>query len=151
LDRDVKPKLDEEGIKLICVGIGTGARAVEFCEHVPFPKENLFADPDNAAYEKLGLAKNARQTFFSPRTPYAILDRVRKDGAKDLLDALGRWKPWLPPKSDQGFQQGGAFVFKGSKCVFGHRDPATGAHVDLNRVLDVAFNTKRLVRSGSVA
>ena len=43
----------------------------------------------------------------------AILDRVNKDGAEDLREILPRWKPWLPPKNDQGLQQGGAFVFRG--------------------------------------
>ena len=29
----------------------------------------------------------------------------KKDGAKDLLDVFKHWKPWIPPKREQGFQQ----------------------------------------------
>ena len=47
--------------------------------------------------------------------------------------------PWLPPKSDQGLQQGGAFVFEGEELLFQHYDPSTGAHVDLDTVLKVAL------------
>lgn len=136
------PQLNEAGVKLVCIGIGTGARGVEFCDHVGFPKENMFADPENAAYEVLDLAKNVQQTFFDVNTPYAILERIQKDGAKDLTAALSRWKPWIPPKLDQGLQQGGAFVFRGKDMVFGHRDPSTGAHVDLAKVLEVALAAK---------
>ena len=63
----------------------------------------------------------------------------QKDNAKDLLDATKRWKPWLPPKSDQGLQQGGAFVFDGAELLLGHYDPSTGAHVKLDEVLRVAL------------
>jgi hypothetical protein len=41
---------------------------------------------------------------------------MRKPGGmSDLKDILGRWKPWIPPKQDQAFQQvcvcgGGAVV-----------------------------------------
>lgn len=28
-----------------------------------------------------------------------------------------RWKPWIPPKLDQGLQQGGTFVFLGSQVI----------------------------------
>ena len=41
-------------------------------------------------------------------------------------------------KSDQGLQQGGAFVFEGDKLLFQHYDPSTGAHVDLDDLLQAA-------------
>ena len=31
------------------------------------------------------------------QTPLAIAERVRKDGAKVLREALSTWKPWIPP------------------------------------------------------
>ena len=79
-----------------------------------------------------------QSTFFTVDTPLAILARAKNDNAKDLLDATKRWKPWLPPKSDQGLQQGGAFVFEGDKLLFQHYDPSTGAHVDLDDLLQAA-------------
>jgi hypothetical protein len=36
-----------------------------------------------------------------------LVARWKKDGAKDLLDVLSHWKPWIPPNPEQGFQQGG--------------------------------------------
>ena len=53
LARDVKPRLDEAGCKLLAVGIGTDERAREFCKHVGFPATNLYADPENEAYDAL--------------------------------------------------------------------------------------------------
>ena len=88
--------------KLLAVGIGTAERAREFCEHVGFPAANLYADPENEAYTALGLKKGVQTTFFTIDTPLAILKRARQDGASDLIAATSRWKPWLPPKSDQG-------------------------------------------------
>ena len=137
--RDVQPTLEKEGCKLLAIGIGTVERANEFCDHVGFPKEILLSDPENAAYDALQLQKGVVDTFFTPDTPFAILRRLQADGAADLVAATSRWKPWLPPKADQGLQQGGAFVFEGERLLFQHRDPSTGAHADLNTLLRVAL------------
>ena len=47
LAHDVVPLLAENNHKLVCIGIGTSERAQEFCEHVAFPVDKLYADPDN--------------------------------------------------------------------------------------------------------
>ena len=57
--RDVLPRLSAAECKLLAVGIGTDERARDFCAHVGFPEEHLFADPENAAYDALGLNKGA--------------------------------------------------------------------------------------------
>jgi hypothetical protein len=124
-------------MKLIAIGIGTAERAQEFSEHVNFPLENLYADPDNAVYDRLNLVKNISNTFFNPATPYAILDRIQNGRTQDLQKALSQWKPWIPPKFDQGLQQGGAFVFDGDTLLYGRKDKATGDHVNINTLLDV--------------
>ena len=139
LDREARPRLEENGVQLLVVGIGTLETARKFTEHVPFPPELLLADPDNAAYSALELKKGVAATFFNPETPLSILRRAQQDGAADLLDATGRWRPWLPPKNDQGLQQGGAFVFEGSTTLYSHYDPSTGAHADLEDVLRAAL------------
>jgi hypothetical protein len=77
------------------------------------------------ADDALELKKGVGTTFFTIDTPLAILARAQKDNAKDLIDATKRWKPWLPPKSDQGLQQGGAFVFEGEDLLFSHYDPSS--------------------------
>lgn len=134
----MKPKLDEMGVKLLLVSIGTYERSQDFAKETGFPKECLYADPDNAAYDALGFNKGVTKTFFDPSTPFAIKDRIEKDGASDLRDVLPRWKPWLPPKADQGLQQGGLLVFSGQECVYRHDDPSTGAHADMAKVIEAA-------------
>jgi hypothetical protein len=47
----------------------------------------------------------------------APVTRIKNRGVADLAEALGRWKPWIPPKLGQGLQQGGMFVFKGDQEV----------------------------------
>lgn len=127
--------LDAAGVKLVLVSIGTAERAKDFVAETGFPAENLYADPTNACYDALKFRKSVGDTFFNIATPYAILDRVTKDGAADLRDVLPRWKPWLPPKQDQGLNQGGLFVFEGSEVLLEHYDEATGAHCDPERIL----------------
>ena len=40
------------------------------------------------------------------QTAFSFLGRMRKAGGmSDLKDVMGRWKPWIPPKQDQAFQQ----------------------------------------------
>jgi len=115
------------------------SRANEFCDHVGFPKANLLADPSNVAYDALNLKFGVATTFLDPSTPYAILERITTGKTSDLTNALSRWKPWIPPKLDQGLQQGGTFVFDGSVEAFAHYDPSTGAHADLNAVVTAAL------------
>eukprot|EP00976_Prorocentrum_cordatum_P054579 1101534-Prorocentrum_minimum.AAC.1 len=35
---------------------------------------------------------------------------------------MPRWKPWIPPKLDQGLQQGGLFIFEGDTTLLEHFD-----------------------------
>jgi len=148
LARDVKPRLDDAGVKLFFVGIGTPERAVDFTRETKFPAENLFADPDAKCYSALELKKGVVETFFSPTTPYSFLDRMRKgsEGLADLKDILKRWIPggmWIPPKRGQALNQGGMFVFKGKQTLFAHYDPSTGAHADIQEVMQLALAAKR--------
>jgi len=125
----------------VAVGIGTPERGVDFCDHVGFPKACLYSDPTSGTYEALGLYKSVQQTFLDPATPRAILKRIQKDGAKELVSATRRWKPWIPPESSQAFQQGGAFVLRGREAVLEHYDQATGDHVDLDALLAAALGS----------
>lgn len=137
LRRDVKPVLDAAGVKLIAVSIGTPERALDFVRETEFPPENLFADPDAASYDALRL--NASLANFSQKsTPEGIAARWQKDGARDLLGVLRRWKPWIPPKPEQGFQQGGTFVFDGVEPRYRFYDPSTGVNAPFDDVLVAA-------------
>lgn len=64
---------------------------------------------------------------------------------KDLLDVLGKWKDavYLPPKQEQAFQQGGAFIFRGDDTVFAHYDAAAGAHIEVMNVVERAINVAK--------
>lgn len=94
---------------------------------------------ESATYEALGLVKGVGQTFLSWDTPLAIKRRMDSGQTKDLQDVLSRWEPWIPPKQDQAFQQGGVLVFEGSRLLFSHYDKATADHADLKMVLGVSL------------
>ena len=72
------------------------------------------------------------------RTPLAMAKRLKEGKGKYLQTALTNWKPWIPPKLDQGLQQGGTFVFTSDGSLkYSRKDPATGDHVDLDTVLQL--------------
>ena len=133
----MNPKLARAGIVLVAIGIGTPERAQEFCELTGFPAAQLLADPDNVCYDALQLNKGGITTFFRPETPLALASRVVSGDTADLSDALRTWKAWIPPKLEQGLQQGGLFCFDGEKTIFQHYDPSTGVHADMDAVLKI--------------
>jgi hypothetical protein len=139
LQRQVLPKLQQENIKLYLISIGPPPRGLEFADLTGFPSEQLLADPDNVTYDKLQLKNTGPiATFFDPRTPLTLWKRLRKDGLKGAREALANWKPWIPTKKGQAYQQGGAFYFNGSELVWSHYDPATGAHAEPEEILAAA-------------
>jgi hypothetical protein len=145
LRRDLIPTLDKHGVDLVAVSIGTSERAKDFVRETGFPAERLFADPESAAYDALRLNKSLAN-FSQKSTPEGIMARIQRDGAADLLGVLRRWKPWIPPKPEQGFQQGGAFVFDFSelsdersdsdgKTLYRFYDPSTGVSAPFDDML----------------
>jgi len=139
LGRDLKPQLDDAGAKLLLVSIGTEEKLAMFHEETKFPLDTLYADADSSCYQALGLYKSVRRAFFDPATPMSMLSRIQNEGMGDLADIMPRWKPWIPPKQDQAFQQGGMLVFQGEDAVFFHRDQATGDHANFEEVLRAAL------------
>lgn len=105
---------------MICIGIGTHERSLEFSDLTNFPKDYLYSDKDNQVYDALGLVKSTYSTLFTDsRTPLSILKRFQKGESEYLQEALKTWKPWIPPKLEQGLQQGGAYVFNGRETIYG--------------------------------
>ena len=137
LAREVNPKLALAGVSLVAIGIGTPERAKEFCALTGYPAAQLLADPENACYDALQLNKGAMLTFLRPETPLALAKRALSGETADLGDALTTWKAWIPPKLEQGLQQGGVFAFDGKATIFQYYDPSTGAHADMNEVMKV--------------
>ena len=121
------------------MGIGTPEKALEFCELTSLPREVLYSDADNIIYDALNLLKNDPVSLMTDvRTPLAMAKRIRDGKGTYLRTALAKWKPWIPPKLDQGLQQGGAFVFTSDGSLkYSRRDPATGDHVDLDTLLQL--------------
>mmetsp|Transcript_30704 Transcript_30704/g.71748 ORF Transcript_30704/g.71748 Transcript_30704/m.71748 type:complete len:121 (+) Transcript_30704:549-911(+) len=105
------------------------------------PLENLYADPENDCYTKLGLAQGL-DTLMRIETPLALGGRALRGELGDLKDVLGRWsngfggkgfETLIPPKKDtQGYIQGGSFVFEGDTLLFEHRDASPGDHALLD-------------------
>ena len=124
----------------------------------------IYLDPDNALYDDLELNRGVKETFFSPGTPFAFLDRFLKpEGTKELGEVLSKWNNgmspghqqlssgnhltfvfffskalYIPPKQSQAFNQGGTFLFGGDKTIFAHYDESTGAHSDIDMVIGLA-------------
>lgn len=122
---------------LVAIGIGTPERAKEFCQLTGYPAFQLLADPENACYDALQLNKGAALTFLRPETPLALAQRAISGETADLKEALSTWKAWIPPKLEQGLQQGGVFAFDGERTIFQYYDPSTGAHADLEEVIKI--------------
>jgi len=151
---EIVPEIEREenNLKLACIGIGTHERALEFCNHTGFASMYLYSDPENVVYDALELVKSTPANLFTDfRTPLSILKRSQEQKSKYLTNALSKWggKMWIPPKLEQGLQQGGAFVFLGKETMFAYRDPSAGAHVDLNLVLSVALQASSSQKSKS--
>lgn len=141
---------------MIAVGIGTVDKGLAFCEETNFPKDNLYVDSEKQTYDAVGFYQGAERTFFRPEIPAAIAKR----GVADLMPILPRYlnawrrdgKKWLPPKFDvgvsagleQGFQQGGTFVFQGRSVIFEHFDAGTGVHADVKELLAAVTQTEDL-------
>jgi hypothetical protein len=123
-------------VQLVAIGIGTPERAKEFCQLTGFPESQLLADPENAAYDSLQLNKGAILTFLRPETPLALAKRAISGETGALQEALSTWKAWIPPKLEQGLQQGGVFAFDGTRTIFQYFDPSTGVHADMGKVMD---------------
>jgi hypothetical protein len=97
LRRDIKPTLDQQGVKLFLVSIGTLERSRDFAGVTGFPSDCLFADPDSASYKALGLVKGVKQTFFSYDVSGVVIPTRactwgEREGRRALLIYPGGWQ-----------------------------------------------------------
>ena len=135
-------------MKLVIVSIGVPEKGKALCEHLAVADgENfVFVDPSNALYDDLGLNKSVARTFFNPATPLAFKDRLFREGSmfsSELTEVLSKWKDafYIPPKQDQAFNQGGAFIFDDDRTVYAHYDEATAAHALPGDMVEKALAT----------
>lgn len=132
------------------VSIGKPEVGLELMRHlgVENGEQFIFADAENATYDSLGLNKSFRN-FISPATAFSFRDRIFGNKMGELYEALGKWKDaiYLPPKTTQAFNQGGTFILTDDKVVFAHYDESTGAHVEIDKVFNLASDEARKVNN----
>ncbi|MCO5549109.1 hypothetical protein L7F22_002575 [Adiantum nelumboides] len=134
--RDVKPKLDAAGVKLVAIGVGTPDKARILAEKLPFPKENLYADPERKAYDALGLYYGLGRTFFNPASAKVLsrLDTIRKSLKGYTPDAT-------PDDRSSVLQQASLLIFKGTQMLYFRKDEGTGDHASLEDIQNVCCST----------
>uniref|UniRef100_A0A7N0SYP2 Thioredoxin domain-containing protein n=1 Tax=Kalanchoe fedtschenkoi TaxID=63787 RepID=A0A7N0SYP2_KALFE len=130
--KDVKPRFDSAGVKLIAVGIGTPDNAQLLAQRLPFPTDCLYADPERKAYSLFDLYYGFGRTFFNPasRKVLSRFTALRKATENYTIKAT-------PDDRSSVLQQGGMFVFKGKQLLYARKDEGTGDHASLDEVFDV--------------
>uniref|UniRef100_J3LSG7 Alkyl hydroperoxide reductase subunit C/ Thiol specific antioxidant domain-containing protein n=2 Tax=Oryza brachyantha TaxID=4533 RepID=J3LSG7_ORYBR len=125
-------KFEEGGAKLIAIGVGTPDKARILADRLPFPIDNLYADPDRKAYDVLGMYHGVGRTLFSPASAkiYSRLDYIKKATKNYTLEGT-------PANLTGVLQQGGMLVFRGKQLLYSWKDEGTGDHAPLDDVLNV--------------
>ncbi|VVB18170.1 unnamed protein product [Arabis nemorensis] len=130
--KEAKPRFDAAGVKLVAVGVGTPDKARILATRLPFPMECLYADPERKAYDVLGLYYGLGRTFFNPASA-KVFSRF-----KELREATKNYTIQATPEDRSSvLQQGGTFVFRGKKLLYGRKDEGTGDHPSLDDVINV--------------
>ena len=132
---------------MVIVSIGKPEKGLELVQHFGIPDggDFLFVDPSNKVYDNLDLNRGVGVTFFNPATPLAFGERLLQGkglASDELKEVLGKWKDafYIPPKREQAFYQGGAFIFsQEGATVYAHYDQATAAHAPPTEMIDRAI------------
>ncbi|XP_010463664.1 PREDICTED: thioredoxin-like protein AAED1, chloroplastic [Camelina sativa] len=134
--KEAKPRFDAAGVKLIAVGVGTPDKARILATRLPFPMECLYADPERKAYDVLGLYYGLGRTFFNPASK-KVFSRF-----KEIREATKNYTIKATPEDRSSvLQQGGTFVFRGKKLLYGRKDEGTGDHPSLDDVINICCKT----------
>lgn len=134
--REAKPKFDAAGFKLITIGVGPSSKAQVLSEKLPFPADCLYADPDRKAYDALGLYHGVARTWLNPAS-MQIFTRLDK-----VADAVKGWNlDVMPDNTAATLQQGGVYVFEGSKVLYARKDESTGDHSKIDDILGSCCST----------
>lgn len=84
------------------VSIGKPEVGKQLMEHLSIPNlaDYLYVDPDNVLYDSLKLNKGIKETFFTPSTPVAFLNRfTQPGGTSELVEVLSKWNKGMYNKS----------------------------------------------------
>lgn len=163
MKRDALPALEEAGVKLFVVGIGSVDSGRDFGEALDFPLAKLLVDESDESdvYRAAGTrnsqrdASTGKQVFegvgsmWSEATNAALEERGKADldAITGTLFARGPYKPLMPkgrtlfdPRAiEKTLVQGGSFVFKGSETLLEHYDESSGAHLGIDDLLQAAL------------
>ena len=124
---------------------------------LPNATDFLYVDPHNEVYDALDLNRGVGTTFFSPAIPWTFGNRLLNGEpmfSTELMNVLGKWKGavYIPPKQEQAFFQGGAFVIsKTGDTVYAHYDEATAAHAPPNEMVAKALEVASASASSAAA
>lgn len=126
--------------KLYFVGIGTGEAAREFATQLGISENLCFGDEGAAVGEVLGLYKGFKTMWNPP-----AVDNMRSRNDETSLKALGEayknaadnigFKNLAPSDMQDTLRQGGMFLFKGNKPLFGHYDQKVGDNASIEDIL----------------
>jgi len=156
LKRDALPALEENGVKLLVVGIGSLESGQAFSERTGFPPDLLLVDEseETEAYKSIGTRNSQRdpstnkQIFEGVESMWsaATTDAIEARG-KDDLNAItgnlfkpGIYKPMMPSTVEATLVQGASFLFKGKELLLEHYDESSGAHVTVEELLEAALS-----------
>jgi hypothetical protein len=154
LKRDALPALNENGVRLIVVGIGSVESGRTFSEQLGFPVENLFVDASQLqdAYQAVGTRNSQRDgankqvfegigSMWSSKTTDAIKARGRDDlnSVTGSFFRPGPYKPLMPKSIEATLVQGGSFVFEGTQTLFEHYDESSGVHASIDDLVKAAL------------
>jgi len=157
LKRDVLPALNQNGIGLVVVGIGSVESGRTFGERTGLPTEMLLVDESeqSEAYMAVGTRNSQRdlktnkQVFEGIGSMWgqATNDAIKERGRDDLNSVTGSlfnpgpFKPLMPKSIEATLVQGGSFVFDGNKVLMEHYDESSGAHISVEDLLEAALST----------
>lgn len=134
------------GVELTIVSIGKPEVGAKLMTHLGISdgQEFFFVDPINKVYDDLDLNRGVDVTFFNPAIPMAFGNRLLQGKgivSKELSEVLLKWKDafFIPPKAEQAFNQGGAFLFQDNDTIYAHYDEATAAHAVPSEMIDRAL------------
>jgi len=154
LKRDLLPVLNEKGIGLVVVGIGSLDSGRVFSKETGFPPDKLLVDESERtlAYQALG-TRNSQRDAVSGKQKFegigsmwssATTDAIKERGRDDLNSVTGNifnpgpFKPTMPSSIEATLVQGGSFVFDGTtKTLLEHYDESSGAHITIEELLNV--------------
>ncbi|KAL6012899.1 hypothetical protein ACLOJK_003388 [Asimina triloba] len=168
--KEIKPRLDSAGVKLIAVGVGTPSKARILAGRNVLEKNHLILClvVDHTVQTLRGRQVLSSQVCQFDLVLFIVLTRNGYFQAYDVLGlyyGLGRtffnpasakvlsrlgsvqkavqnYTSSATPDNMSGvLQQGGMFVFKGKQLLYARKDEGTGDHAPLDDVLAVCCST----------